>query len=192
MRTRAWWMAVIGMMLALCTVTSVSAATTIYTDPQGHFLFTVPDGYQPRSVSAPVVAKYQSPTFEGANVDIAVGTALTGMTLLSQAPTRAEFEASLKTVVQGPVTFDYLPGGFGAATVAGRPAIQYDYTVTINSVRYRGRQYAILDGTTVYVFSYAAKVDDFEGFLRESRSVLDTFTILRGSASTFIHHLGDG
>ncbi len=192
MRTREWWMAVVGMMLALCMMTSVSAATTTYTDPQGHFLFTVPDGYRPQSVSTPVVAQYQSPTFESANVDIAVGTVLTDTTLLSQTPTRAQFEAALKTVVQGPVTFDFLPGGFGAATVAGRPAIQYDYTVTINKVRYRGRQYAILDGTTVYVFSYAAKVDDFEGFLRESRSVLDTFTILRGSASTFIHRLGDG
>ncbi len=191
MRTRGW-MAVIGMMLALCMMTSVSAAATTYTDPQGRFSFTVPDRYQPVTVSTPITAQYASPVFDSANFNFGVATVPIGTTLVPLVPTQAQFEAVLRTITQGPVTFDFLPGGFVAATVAGHPAIQDDYIVTINGLHYRGRQYAILDGTTQYNFSFAAREADFDAFLKESRVVLDSFTILRGSSSTFIHRLSDG
>jgi len=84
-------------------------------------------------------------------------------------PTRAQFEVVFRTVQSDQATFDFLPGGFGAATVAGHPAIQDDYIVTTNGLRLHGRQYAILDGTTEYAVSFTAQETDFDAFVKESR-----------------------
>jgi len=192
MRTRGWWIVLAGMMAALYMVTSVAAATTTYTDPQGRFSFTVPDGYQRSSAFGPNIPVFVSPTLEGANLNIVVSTVPTGTTLVPLIPTPAQVEAVLSAITQGPVTFDYLPGGFAAATVAGHPAIQDDYFLITNGLRIRGHQYAILDGTTEYAISFTAGEEDFDAFQKESRIVLDSFTILRGSPSTSLRRLGDG
>jgi len=97
MRTRGWWLVLVGMMAALCMVTSVSAATT-YTDPQGRFSFTVPDGYQRSSAFGPNIPVFVSPTLEGANLNIVVSTVPTGTTLVPLIPTPAQVEAVLTVV----------------------------------------------------------------------------------------------
>ena len=192
MRTRGWWIVLAGMMAALYMVTSVAAATTTYTDPQGRFSITVPDGYQRSSILGPNIPTFSSPAFTGANFNVIVTTVPTGTTLVPLIPTRAQFEALFRAVLSDQATFDFLPGGFGAATVGGHPAIQDDYIVTTNGLRLHGRQYAILDGTTEYAVTFTARETDFDAFVKESRVVLDSFTILRGSPSTFIYRLGDG
>jgi len=121
-----------------------------------------------------------------------VTTVPTGTTLVPLIPTRAQFEAVFSAVLSDQATFDFLPGGFGAATVGGHPAIQDDYIVTTDGLRLHGRQYVILDGTTEYAVTFTAREADFDAFMKDIRVVLDSFTILRGSPSTFIHRLGDG
>ncbi|MDQ2786818.1 MAG: hypothetical protein M3Y58_17650 [Chloroflexota bacterium] len=192
MRTRGWWLALVGMMAALCMVTSVSAAVTTYTDPQGRFSITVPDGYQRSSELGPNILAFNSPIFVGANFNVIAATVPTGTTLIPLIPTRAQFEDLFRAVLSDQATFDFLPGGFGAATIAGHPAVQDDSILTTNGERIRLRQFLILDGTTEYAISFGARETEFDAFVKESHIVLDSFTILRGSPSTFIHRLGDG
>ncbi len=176
MRTRAWWVALIGVMVALCMVTSVSAATTTYTDPQGRFSFTVPDGYR-KTDSAGALVAYYSPTYAGANVNVGAANGVAEANLDDTAA------AILKTLKDTFKDFQAGPNGVQSATVAGKPARRYEYTATVGDVHGHGVQYLVVNGSTGYFITLTASDADFAGFVKESMIILDSFTFLTGTSA---------
>jgi len=175
MRTRAWWTALIGMIVALCIVTNVSAATT-YTDPQGRLSFTVPDGYQKTDNASALVA-YHSSTYASAAVSLGASGGVAGASLDEGAT------AILKYLKDTLENFQTGPNGIQSVTVAGKPARRYEFTTTVGSYHARGVQYLTINGDTLYFLTFTASEADFTGFLTESMDILTSFTFLDGSAA---------
>jgi photosystem II reaction center protein PsbP len=176
MRRRGWWMTLIGMMVMLCMATSVSAAATTYTDPQGRFSFTVPDGYQKTDVGDTRIA-YISPTYARANVIVSAHTGASGTSLDDTA------SAILKTAEDTLKDFQPGPNGIQTVTIAGKSARRYEYTATIGGAHVHGVQYLVINGDTGYFLTFTASEADFTGFVKESMGILDSFTFLSGTGA---------
>jgi hypothetical protein len=185
--TRRWsglWVLAIALVACL-SFTAVGAAPTTFTDPQGRFSFTVPDGYQQQSVtpttstSAPssLIAAFFSPKYNGANVNVgAVSGAPSGISLDQLA------DQVLKSVSDTFKDFQRGPKGIESTTLGGQPARRYEYFATVSGARFHGVQYLTIAKGSAIFLTFTASDNDFNAFINESKGIVDSFTILGGAA----------
>lgn len=161
-----------------------------FTDPEGRFSFTPPDGYEQLtqqeirqavragssllgiagSSDALVVALRDPAGMASVNVGaVPLNGALTDMDEGAQQLTRALGSARS-------ITLD--PAGIETLTISGDDARSYGYTIAVGGIEARGRQYLVIHNDTAYFITFTALADDFDRFFDETRIVLDTFAFL--------------
>jgi hypothetical protein len=151
-----------------------ASAATVYTDPQGRFSFTVPDGYQqtpiPPQQQGPVVARFASMTIDGLMI-----VQIQGM--------EPNATLDLKTAA-GQNTASKFPGSQLLTsvpletTVAGQAARQYEWLVPQN-----GTQYHVLSVNTVrdgqfYTINIQIAAQNYAANIDQAKTFVNTFAFL--------------
>jgi len=170
--------------VALTVVCSgmLAAAATPYTDPQGHFSFTVPDGWQqvapPTNVTLPsgtqFVVAYSVPTLNTnnvpANMNIVTTTVPAGTTL------DQVVSAGVAALPQSVPGYQAGTGGVQRVTLGGQPAETYQFTITPSGQSPLSvTQVVSLIGTTAYVITFTASQADSTMLLQQGSTLLSTF-----------------
>jgi len=173
-----WWKVLIFVALfGVCSIATVAAQGATYTDPQGHYSFTVPSGWQPGSVpqntNLPAgtvlggVFNAAAPLNGNLNVvTVAVPAGLTLDQIVTQS--RAGVASTLAGYQEG-------PGGIQNLTVGGQPARRYDYFLMPQASKLHGAQVIILQAGIVYILTFTAAENDFATFFQQGATVLTSF-----------------
>ena len=186
MTRHGWWkILVIVALLGVCSISAVEAAGT-YTDPQGRFSFTIPDGWQqgspPQGTNLPpgtmLGGVFNAAAPLNANFNIVTVSVPSGVDIGQIAiQSRAGVAQSIPGYQEG-------PGGIQSLTVAGQPARRYDYFFTVaQASRLRGAQVITMQANTVYVLTFTAAENDFNTFFQQAGTALNSFAFT-GSGGT--------
>lgn len=189
MRHTRIWLGTLMVLIALVFSPAVHAAET-FTDPEGKFAFTAPDGYETltsqdirlavragsnvlgfSASSDAIVVAFRDPlTMASVNVGAApLGGAVTDVD--EGARQLTQLLGSLNSITLDPV-------GIEATTIGGEPARTYGYTIAVSGLEARGRQFLVIRDDTAYFITFTALSDDYDRFFEQTRIVLDTFTFL--------------
>lgn len=186
-RRGTWSGLLVGLLLALMMVSSVSAATT-YTDLQGRFSVTVPDNFRATAErSTSIAVSYESQTYRGASFNVVIASGSPAGTTLVNGVTMAlsAFPKTFKGYQPG-------PNNYAAATLGGQPAVVLDSFFMGDTGRIHLLQYTVLYGSTAYVLTIGALESDFDTVLRDTRVVRDSFTFLVAPDGDIALRLGNG
>lgn len=186
MTRHGWWkVLVIVALLGICSISAVEAAGT-YTDPQGHFSFTIPDSWQqgspPQGTTLPpgtmLGGVFNASPPLNANFNVVTVSVPSGVDIGQIAmQSRAGLAQSIPGYQEG-------PGGIQNLTVAGQPARRYDYFFTIEQAgRLHGAQVLTMQANTVYVLTFTAAENDFNTFFQQGGTALNSFAFT-GSGGT--------
>lgn len=167
---------VVAVLLSLFVGITVSAAT--YTDPQGRYSFTIPEGWQPGTVPPntnipPALAPggiFNAPAPLIGNVNTVTSPVPPG-SALDQIVTqvRATLAQTLPGFQQG------APNPLNA-TLGGQPALKYDYFVAQpGSPRLHGQQTVTLQNNAFYIVTITAAENDYDTVTKQAQVVLDSF-----------------
>ena len=184
-----WWKAlVIVTLLGMCSISSVAAQGTTYTDPQGRYSFTAPSGWQPGSAppgtnlpaGTAISGIFAAPAPLNGNVNIVTVVVPAGANL-DQIVTQ-----SRAGVAQSIPGYQEAPGGIQNLTLGGQPARRYDYFLTPpGSGKLHGAQIITLQGNAVFVLTFTAAENDFNTFMQQGATILSSFKFLgTGGATT--------
>lgn len=153
--------------LSFMAVAPVSAAST-FTDAQGRFSFTVPDGYAPLPdfVKPPVVAAFTSTNPPGPNFTVQVRDAR-GTLDVVVANLRQEY-------ITGPgATAGANPQSF---TLGGQPAQRYDFFQTTDNSRFHIAQVMTIKDASLYLLTFTAQEQSYDTLLSQTAIVLSSFS----------------
>jgi hypothetical protein len=182
-----WKALVIVTLLTLCSLGTVAAQGTTYTDPQGRYSFTVPSGWQagspPQGTSLPQGTTIggvfaAAPPLNG-NLNVVTVTVPAGANL-DQIVTQSR--AGVAQTIPG---YQEAPGGIQNLTVGGQSARRYDYLLTPpGSGRLHGAQVIALQGNAVFVLTFTAAENDFNTFMQQAATLLSSFKFLGTGGAT--------
>jgi hypothetical protein len=162
--------------LSLFMAAAVSAAT--YSDPQGRYSFTIPEGWQPGTLPPnsnipQAIAPggiFTAPSPLVGNVNTVTSSVPPG-SVLDQIVTQVR--ASLAQALPG---FEQGAPNLVNATLGGQPALQYDYFVAPQgSPRLHGQQTVTLQNNAVYIVTITAAENDYTTVTKQAQVVLDSF-----------------
>jgi hypothetical protein len=186
-RHRWWKPLVIISLLGLCAATAVGAQGTTYTDPQGHYTFTVPSGWQPTnpppSSTLPpgtaISGVFSAPAPLNGNFNVVTVIVPTGASLdqiVTQS--RDNVSKSLPGYQEG-------PGGIQNLTLGGQPARRYDYFLTPPQAgKLHGAQVIAVQANTVFVLTFTAAENDFDAFFQQGATALNSFKLTGTGVAT--------
>ncbi len=169
---------------------TVRAANT-FTDPQGRFTFTIPDGltvddrYTGQQASGIEIGVVLTPTTPadpqtlGNNVNVTIQS-LGGMT----ASVDDAGPTILNNLQQAIPSATPDGVGFQSLTVGGMPAQRYGYVATINGLAVHGSQVAVIAGNNIYFMTFTATDDTFADFIAQTNGLLTSFMFLNNPATT--------
>lgn len=188
MARHGWWKVLVFVaLLALCSAAAVAAQGATFTDPQGRFSFTVPNGWQqgspPPSANLPpgtvVAGVFNAPAPVNGNFNVVTVAVPAGASLDQIVPqSRAGVAQSLPGYQEG-------PGGIQNLTVGGQPARRYDYFATPPQAgKLHGAQVLALQANTVYVLTFTAPDDQFDAFFQQGSAALNSFKFLGTGGAT--------
>jgi hypothetical protein len=153
---------------------TVGTASTpmVYTDPQGRFSFTVPDGYHQIPNATPaIVVEFAPPIVSGA-----ISMTIQGMepdATLEQ-KTEVTQKAAGKFPDYTPLTALPVP-----TTVAGQMARQFEFLDTENGGRrYHSFAVTTVRGTDFYTLSIEIEEKDFATNVEQAKVFINTFAFL--------------
>ncbi len=146
-----------------------------YTDPQGRFTLTVPQGWrvqQPSSTdidfqAAPGTASALRGAFQIAAEDVG-----TGITLDDYATSTMD---SIKQTVSN---YRDIQNGIQQTTIGGQPARRFDFTGQDGTTNLRAAIVVVKKGTTAYGFLIAAPPEDFDAVFSQAKQFIDSFAFL--------------
>lgn len=144
-----------------------------FTDPQGRYTFTVPQGWRVQSADPSAGIDFQAApaTLRGA-FQIAAEEVGTGITI-------DDYATGTMASIQGSVT-NYQPVSKGVqqVTIGGLPGRRFDFTGTDTGSTLRAAVFVVKKGTTAYGFLIAATPEDFDTVFAQAKQMLDTFAFL--------------
>lgn len=179
-----WKALVIATLIGVCSLGAVAAQGTTYTDPQGRYSFTVPSGWQPgpppQNTNLPpgtaVGGIFAAPAPLNGNFNVVTVAVPAGVNL-DQIVTQ-----SRAGVAQSIPGYQEVAGGIQSVTVGGQSARRYDYFLTPpGSGKLHGAQIIALQGNTVYVLTLTAAENDFNTFMQQATTLLDSFKFMAGT-----------
>lgn len=183
---RRWLGFLVTLMFSLAMVSAVGAAPTTYTDPQGRFTFTAPDGFR-RTSQQTTAASYESASLKGASFNVVIvpggpsDATLTSIVMRSIPSLRRTFSG----YQQGPATYT-------ATTLAGQPAVLIESFISVAGTPTHILQYALIYGSNFYVLTFGAPTANYDAVLAQTRIVRDSFTFLTGPQGDEVRRLGNG
>ncbi len=179
--TRLAPLRILGLIIALaslCMAVSVSAATN-YTDPQGRYSFTAPDGWQagslppgsniPQDVAPGGI--FTAPAPLNGNFNVVAATVPSGISLDTVA---TQSRAGVAQSVPG---YQEIPGGIQRAAIGGQAGARYDYFLTVQGTKLHGAQILALQGTTAYILTFTAAENDFNAVIGQGATILSSFKV---------------
>ncbi len=181
-----WLGFLVALMLSLAMVSAVGAAPTTYTDPQGRFSFTAPDGFRRGSPQTAFVS-YESTSLTGVSFNVVIvpgepsDATLTNIVVQSIPGLRRSFSG----YQQGPATYT-------ATTLAEQPAVLIESFISVEGTPAHVLQYALIYGSNFYVLTFGATTANYNTALAQTRIVRDSFTFLTGPQGDEVHRLGNG
>lgn len=143
-----------------------------YTDPQGRFKLTVPQGW-----------KVQPPT-SGIDFEAAPSSALRGAFQIAaeEIGTGISLDdyatSTMDSIKQTVTNYQDLQGGIQQTTLAGLPARRFDFTAQDGTTNLRAAVIVVVKGTTAYGFLIAAPPGDFDAVFAQAKQFIDTFAFL--------------
>lgn len=153
---------------------SVGAASrvNVYTDPQGRFTFTIPDGYHQIPNATPAIVVAFAPPIVSGGISLTIQSMEPGATL--DLMTTAVRVAASKFPDYQPLTT--VPA---VTAVAGQPARQFEFMNTENG----GRTYHSLATTTIrgknfYTLSIELEEKDFAANIEQAKVFINSFAFL--------------
>lgn len=160
-------------LLALLTVTPVAAAPQRYTDPQGRYAFTIPNGWQRDDTPAPLTPP------AGLSIDLSLAAPSPAIRLLTvfsrtlPAPmsTASITDEDFSGIEDADTT---RVGDIQTITVGGQAARRADYRYVTRGQNFRLIFIVGISGTTRYTLSFGALESDAAG-RAEFQSILDSF-----------------
>jgi len=148
-------------------------ARAVYTDPQGRFSFTVPDGYHqiPNPPQSAIIVAFAPPIISG-GISLTIQGMEPGATLDQK--TEVTQKAASKLPDAKPLTI--LPV---ATRGAGEPARQFEFLDTENGGRrYHSLAVTTVHGTDFYTLSIQLEEKDFAANVEQAKVFINTFTFL--------------
>ncbi len=143
-----------------------------YTDPQGRFTLTVPQGWQVQAASSGIdFEAAPSSALRGA-FQIAAEEVGTGITIDDYAT------GTMDSIKQTVTNYQDVQGGIQQTTVAGLPARRFDFTGQDGTTNLRAAIIVVMKGTTAYGFLIAAAPQDFDAVFAQAKQFLDTFAFV--------------
>jgi len=173
---RVWVLVV----LAMCCLMPMVHAASVYTDPQGRFSLTIPDGFtQTSSESLPQFAS-DFPVIAIFNVAVRPTTA--GLTLDELT---AQLTEQLPDVL-GELFDDVrvAPNGSQTTTLGGQSARSLTLIATADDLQLRFTVIYTIAGGDLYVFTYGGLDEDFTAVQREVAPVIASFKFGTVSATS--------
>lgn len=175
MRRRVWQGFVLAVIVASVCAMGTTQAATPYTDPQGRFSFTVPDGFAQQMVGGPAgsVAVFTSQTMQGAGFYVSAqddpANAMSNLDDLTA--------LTLQALATRFPNIEIWSNGVVPAQVGGVEGRQYVYRAKSPSTDalFRGAIIVTLKGSTAYTFAFSAGDGDFDRMADQATPVLATF-----------------
>jgi hypothetical protein len=167
-------------LMALVLLTGIGiapvVAATTYTDPQGRFSFSVPDGYTPvqAQLTAPVVAGFVSPDPGGANFTVQVREA-TGTLDAATAELQKRYATGT----------DSQPGsgGIQPLTLGGVPAQRFDYFTNAQGSRFHIMLVVSITGGAQYILTFTAQEAGYDALISQTGIVLSSFAFTAAASA---------
>lgn len=156
--------------VAITTATGAPSGTgRVYTDPQKHFSFTVPSGWQIQQTQVPgITVQFVSDRLQG-NVNIIAEDAPN--TTLDQ-----YVRTTIANIKRSYPDFVLAPTGVQATTLGGKPAQKYEFSGVQQQTRIRITQVAAISGDIAYIMTFTVRVEDADVFADQANAILMTFT----------------
>jgi hypothetical protein len=145
-----------------------------YTDPQGRFTLTIPQGWQVQNTSGASVDFEATPnTLKGA-FQIAAEDVGAGTTIDDYA------SGTMDSIKQSINNYQDVQGGIQQTTVGGLPARRFDFTGqdSATNTNLRAAVIVVEKGTTAYGFLIAADPADFDAVFAQAKQFIDSFSFL--------------
>jgi len=170
---RAWVLVV----LAMCCLIPMVHAASVYTDPQGWFSLTVPDGFT--RTSSELLPQFTSESPVVAVFNVAVRPTTAGLTL---------DELTTQLTEQLPDVLGELfddvqvaPNGSQTTTLGGQSARSLSLIATTSDLQLRFTVIYTIAGGNLYAFTYGGLEEDFTAVQQEIAPVIASFKF--GTAS---------
>jgi hypothetical protein len=143
-----------------------------YTDPQGRFTLTVPQGWQVQAASSGIDFEAAPASALRGAFQIAAEEVGTGITVDDYAT------GTMDSIKQTVTNYQDVQGGIQQTTVAGLPARRFDFTGQDGTTNLRAAIIVVMKGTTAYGFLIAAAPQDFDAVFAQAKQFIDTFAFL--------------
>ena len=175
MRRRVWQGFMLMVIVAGVFAMGSAQAAAPYTDPQGRFSFTVPDGFAQQMVGAQAgnVAVFTSQTMQGAGFYVSAQN--------DPANAKSNLDDLTALTLQALSTrypnIEIWSNGIIPAQVGGVEGRQYVYRAqsTGTNALFRGAIIVALKDSTAYTFAFSAGDGDFDRMADQATPVLATF-----------------
>jgi hypothetical protein len=152
--------------------TPAGVSGNTYTDPQGRFKLTIPQGWQVQNTSGASVDFEATPNALKGAFQIAAETVGTGTTIDDYA------SGTMDSIKQSVTNYQDAQNGIQQTTVAGLPARRFDFTAQDGTTNLRAAVIVVEKGTTAYGFLIAADPADFDAVFAQAKQFIDTFAFL--------------
>lgn len=187
---RTWkWLMVVMLFMTIGVGQPVRAADA-YTDPDGHFSFTPPNGYQPfttQQVSGVIRAGSNALGVSGVQNQVIVayhaplGTAnvSVGAAMLPDPNATVDDVLTAERDVLGSLdAVDITFADPQDAMLGSEPARSFEYALSLNSVNIRGKQLIAVHNGTAYFITFTSVAASADRSFGEMQGIVDTFMFL--------------
>lgn len=154
--------------------TPAGVSGNTYTDPQGRFKLTIPQGWQVQTTSGASVDFEATPNtlrgaFQIAAEDVGAGTSIDDYA-----------SGTMDSIKQSIDNYQDVQGGIQQTTVGGLPARRFDFTGqdSTTNTNLRAAVIVVEKGTTAYGFLIAADPADFDAVFAQAKQFIDSFAFL--------------
>jgi hypothetical protein len=152
--------------------TPAGVSGNTYTDPQGRFKLTIPQGWQVQATSGASVDFEATPNtlkgaFQIAAEDVGASTSIDDYA-----------SGTMDSIKQSVTNYQDAQNGIQQTTVGGLPARRFDFTAQDGTTNLRAAVIVVEKGTTAYGFLIAADPADFDAVFAQAKQFIDTFSFL--------------
>ena len=143
-----------------------------YTDPQGRFKLTIPQGWRVQTTNNADIDFEATPAALKGAFQIAAEDVGAGVTL-------DDYAVGTMDSIKGSISsFQSLQGGIQQATINGQPARRFDFSGTDGATNVRAAVFVVKKGTIAYGLLIAAAPEDFDAVFAQAKQFIDTFAFL--------------
>ncbi|MGI8854505.1 MAG: hypothetical protein ACR2JW_02025 [Thermomicrobiales bacterium] len=142
-----------------------------YTDPQGRFTLTIPQGWRVQNASGTTIDFEATPNALKGAFQIAAED-VGAMTIDDYAT------GTMDGIKQTITNYQDVQGGIQQLTVGGQPARRFDFTGQDGTTNLRAAVIVVKQGTTAYGILIAADPADFDAVFAQAKQFIDSFAFL--------------